>query len=117
MKLSIDRDQQVLTIELSNQERLWSFRWNKTLTIPLGHICKVSTETPSITWLELRAPGTFVPGLIKAGTYYNKQGKDFWYATRGKGFLVLELEQDKYRRVVLTIDDNEGWAAQLRAGG
>lgn len=115
MRLSIDKDQNLLNIELSNQERLWSFRWNKTLSIPLGHIRKISTETPEITWLELRAPGTFLPGVIKAGTYYNKQGRDFWYATRGKGFLVLELEQDKYRRVVLTLDDNESWASRLRS--
>lgn len=115
MRLSIDKDQNLLNIELSNQERLWSFRWNKTLSIPLGHIRKISTETPEITWFELRAPGTFLPGVIKAGTYYNKQGRDFWYATRGKGFLVLELEQDKYRRVVLTLDDNESWASRLRS--
>lgn len=115
MNLSIDRENSLLNIELSNHERLWSVRLNKMLSIPLGHIRGISTETPTISWFELRAPGTFVPGLIKAGTYYNRQGRDFWYATRGKGFLVLELEGDKYNRVVLTMNDNEEWATRLRS--
>ena len=33
---------------------------------------------------EIKAPGTSIPGLIKAGTFYSNRGKEFWYVTKGK---------------------------------
>ena len=45
--------------------------------IPLQNIKNVSAELPKPTWKEIKAPGTFIPGLIKAGTYYTDKGQEF----------------------------------------
>jgi hypothetical protein len=117
MILSIDKEAGALQIELSGTERLLMVRFARTVTVPLSSIEGVSTDTPESSWLELRAPGTMVPGLIKAGTYYTRRGKELWYAVRKKGFLVLDLKDHPYRRIVLTLDDNEAWADELQAQG
>ena len=31
-------------------------------------------------------PVTFIPGVIKAGTYLTNRGKEFWYVTRKNRF-------------------------------
>jgi hypothetical protein len=85
----------------------------RKLHIPLAQIARVSTTEPQTTWRELRAPGTFLPCVIKAGTYYNKVGKEFWYVTSDQHYLVLELQNGSYRRVVLTLTDNITWQEQL----
>lgn len=68
MRLDIVNDN--LTIEWEWYEMLWAFHFENPMKIPLSAIIGVSTEEPSSDWRELRIPGTFVPGIIKAGTYY-----------------------------------------------
>lgn len=112
MQLSISDDQ--LKIDLDWWERFWAFYYNADLHIPLSHIKQVSIEEPSSSWADARLPGTYLPGVIKAGTYYTDRGKEFWYATRSGRYLVLELENEFYKKIVLTIDQNQLWATRIQ---
>jgi hypothetical protein len=111
MNLSIIGDK--LQIELEWFEQLWAFYFDKIIEIPLAHIIRVTTEEPASNWAEIRAPGTFLPGVIKAGTYYTKRGKEFWYVTSDKHYLTLELDHESYRRIILTLDQNEAWLERI----
>jgi hypothetical protein len=105
-----------LTIDLENHERLWAFHLSRSLLIPLSQITQVSTELPEGEWRELRAPGTFLPGVIKAGTYYTPRGREFWYVVKTDHYLVLDIQDEYYKRVVLSLEDSsEVWAEQIRA--
>jgi hypothetical protein len=111
MNLAIEQNQ--LRIELEWFEQLWAFHLNKTITIPLTHITHVTTDEPRSSWAELRAPGTCLPGVIKAGTYYTRQGKEFWYVTSEKDYLTLDLHNEPYQRIVLTLNDSAVWAEHI----
>lgn len=102
-----------LKIDLDIWERIWAFFFNADLEIPLEHITVVTTEEPHSSWSDVRLPGTFLPGVIKAGTYYTGEGREFWYATRTGKYLTLELENEFYKKIVLTIDDNQIWADRI----
>lgn len=101
-----------LKIELEWYEKLWAFRF-QDLEIDLQHIERVSTEKPLSSWTEIRAPGTAIPGVIKAGTYYTNRGKEFWYVTQDKNYLILELRNEEYKRVILNVEDGEGWRERI----
>jgi hypothetical protein len=103
-----------LTLEMEWFEQLWAVSLSKTFEIPLAHIERVSTERPSSPWTEIRALGTFIPGVIKAGTYYTGNSKEFWYATRDKDYLVLDLRDELYQKMVLTLDQHQSWAESIR---
>jgi len=100
-----------LRIDLGSLEKVLAIRGG--FEIPLENIVKVGTEAHRTGWREIRAPGTYLPGVIKAGTYYTPRGREFWYVTE-KGVLVLELENETYKRIVLSIDDNEEWAERIK---
>lgn len=102
-----------LTIEWEWFEQLWAFHWQKTLEIPLDHIQRVTTEEPASSWMEIRAPGTFIPRIIKAGTYYTARGKEFWYVTRDRDYLCLELKYEPFNKIVLTLDRNTSWLERI----
>ncbi|MEM7770478.1 MAG: hypothetical protein AAF327_08205 [Cyanobacteria bacterium P01_A01_bin.37] len=102
-----------LTIQLDWQERLWACYLGPTLTIPISSICSISTDAPEMEWYALRAPGTAIPGGFTAGTYYAKRGREFWYVTRRSDFLVIGLEGEYYKRVVLTTTENNHYSDQL----
>ncbi|MFM6134684.1 MAG: hypothetical protein ACKPCP_11040 [Sphaerospermopsis kisseleviana] len=105
-----------LQIEFSLKEQLLALRFNKLWEIALTHIIQVTTDLPPNNWKEIRAPGSFVPGLIKAGTYYTDRGKEFWYVTRKNNFgnvLNIELVEEDYKRIVLNDVENH-WEWQNR---
>jgi hypothetical protein len=105
-----------LRIELEGIEHLWAFYWGSAIEIKLDRIRSVSTEKPAINWHRaLRAPGTFLPGVIAAGTYYTERGREFWYMTRSRDFLVLTVPGDYFKRIILTLDDSEFWADRIAA--
>lgn len=111
MNISIVGDK--VRIELEWYEQLWAFTWDKIWEIPLSHIESVTSAEPQSSWAEIRAPGTSLPGVIKAGTYYSSRGKEFWYVTRQKDYLTLELKEESFRRIILTIDNSEEWVSRI----
>ncbi|WP_310481418.1 hypothetical protein [Chamaesiphon sp. VAR_48_metabat_403] len=111
MKLNLTTD--LLTIELEWYEQLWAVTLERQMHIPLDRIDRATTDEPQSNWAEIRAPGTFLPGVIKAGTYYTKRGREFWYVTTDNNYLTLELHDEPYRQIVITIPDNLAWCDRL----
>ncbi len=109
MKITITEDQ--LEINFSTTKKILSMKGS--FKIPLKHIQSITTQLPKPTWKEIKAPGTMIPGLIKAGTYYTDNGKQFWLVTKGKGILNIELKNESYKRIILGIDNNVKWAKKI----
>lgn len=84
MKILITKNH--LEIDFSVTKKILSMKGS--FKIPLKNIQTITTQLPKPTWKEIKAPGTMIPGLIKAGTYYTDKGKQFWYVTKGKKFLT-----------------------------
>lgn len=109
MKINLENN--FLNIKLNPLEVILSHRGS--LRIPLDHVVKASTKNPGWNLGQLRAPGTHVPFLLKAGTYRGANSKDFWHTTVGGSYLVIELKNWDYQRIVLTIGNNKVWAEQI----
>jgi hypothetical protein len=112
MKLSII-DNQKLQIEWAYYEQIFALNFHKHYIIPLTDIESVSTDKPVNIWLEIRHPGIIFPGLIKAGTFSSSRGKEFWYITNEQDYLILELKNQPFKRVIITINDNLIWAERI----
>ena len=92
-----------LAIELSFWEKIWSLHGN--FQIPKSNIVSIGEGNPKSSWSELRVPGTFLPGFIKAGTFYTRRGREFWYVTRNTPRIyTIELANMSYHRLVLGTD-------------
>ena len=104
-------------IEFTFTEQLLAARLNGIWRVPLTSIVRVTTDLPPTNWREIRAPGTAIPCVIKAGTYYTDRGKEFWYVTRKNDFakvLNIKLDHDSYERIVLNdIENNLEWQERL----
>jgi hypothetical protein len=97
-----------LSIELSPAEKLLCFKW-RPIALSRSHLQRVTAGVPETSWTDLRVPGTAIPGLIRAGTYHTRRGKEFWYVQykHHTNVAVLELEGHRYRRLVLGSSDSD----------
>jgi hypothetical protein len=99
-----------LKIRLNWKEKVAAV--SRSLLIPIIHV--VSTDTTYSKFpAGLRMPGTCIPGLIVAGTYYTRKGKEFWLVTRKKNILRIDLKDEFYARLVLGVDQNQAWKEKL----
>ena len=103
MKIIIDGD--YLKIKFSVIERILGI--HGSFKIPVPNVRRVTTQHPVQSLKEIRLPGTFLPGVIKAGTYLTDRGKEFWYTTRKKEYLTIELENEFYKRIILSVDSSD----------
>ncbi|AFY68858.1 hypothetical protein Pse7367_0552 [Thalassoporum mexicanum PCC 7367] len=94
-------------------EKLFAFHFGGIITVPIEHITAVSTTKPEFSWKTLRAPGTGLPGVLMAGTFYTENGREFWYIKRDPNYLVIDLKDEYYKRIVLTLDNHEFWAERI----
>ena len=109
MKLKIEDNK--FHIKLNPLEKLLSHRGS--VSVPMSNVSSTSTKRPRREWKQVRAPGTHVPFVIKAGTYHGGRGKEFWMATVSKPILTIELRDWDYDRIVLALSDNHAWAQQI----
>jgi hypothetical protein len=96
-----------LHVTLEPWEKIWSFRGD--LRIKSERVRSAWLGMPKSVWNEWKIPGSFVPGLIKAGTFFTPRGREFWYVTRKKCHAVtIELKGcKKYDRLVLGFETPE----------
>ena len=102
-----------LEIEVLGWHKFWSFV--SRLEYPLGHIANVQRLEEG-QWLGgLRLPGTDLPGVIRAGSYYKSGEWLFWDVCKRSNALVIELVEEPYRALIVEVADPEATIAMIRA--
>jgi len=56
-------------------------------------------------WQGLRLPGTSIPGVLTAGTFYQHDGAVFYDVHDPDRTIVIELDHEHYRRLVVEVAD------------
>ena len=84
---------------------LWAFK--DQLIIPSANILKVyhAPDTKLGWWMGWRIPGTHLPGIIVAGTYYRNKKKSFWDVVNTENTIVLELNNFRYNEIHVEVEN------------
>jgi hypothetical protein len=101
-----------LRARLDGWDRVWALK--RELAVPLAHVRGVEPAPEGLRPRGLRAPGSYWPGLIAAGTYRRRTGKEFWSVRDRFRAIVVEIEGDVYDRLVLQVPDPSGTIEEIR---
>jgi hypothetical protein len=103
VKISIEGDRVHLDVE--GLDKLWTLR--SRLDIPLAHIraVQIDPEAARGWWHGLRLLGSNIPGVLTAGTFYQEGGVVFYDVHDPEGTIVLELEHETYKRLIVEVED------------
>lgn len=96
-------DQTRLEVVLSPVEKASTFH-RENLRVAREHITKVQLTDDAWTWLRgVPGPGTYIPGILAAGTWKGAGTSDFVLIRRRRPSVVIDLEGDpQYQRLILT---------------
>ena len=96
-------DQTRLEVVLSPIERVSTFH-RDNLRIEREHITKVQLTDDAWTWMRgVQGPGTYIPGILAAGTWKGAGTTDFVLIRRRRPSVVIDLDGDpQYQRLILT---------------
>jgi hypothetical protein len=77
------------------------------LNIPLKNIVSVSHYNGEYNtcFKGIRWPGVNIPGLVAAGTFYQKGQKIFWGVKNSSKSIILELKNNSFTRVIVEVDN------------
>ena len=94
-----------LILHVRGADKLWAFK--STLEIPLVHVADVKADSEAARgwWHGLRLPGTNVPGVITAGTFYQDGKRVFWDVHNSNKTIVIDLRDECYNQLIVEVAD------------
>jgi hypothetical protein len=111
MKIRILDDS--IAVDLTVVERVFSL--SRSFSIPLSKIVRISSDMPPPSWKEIRAPGTYLPGIAKYGSYYIGKNRSFWLVRKGAKIVNIEVTGLRYKQYILEVENNEELVATIKS--
>ena len=110
----VEITQNTLIVHVRGMARLWALK--SRLEIPLSHVvgAQVDPEVAQGWHKGIRAPGTQVPGVITAGTFYQEGERVFWDVHDPQKTVVIQLRDERYARLVIEVEDPPATAAVIQ---
>ncbi len=97
-----------LLIRIEGVNRFWALK--RQLKIPLAHVVGVEADHQVAQqwkrlWKGFRWPGTYLPGVITAGTFYKGGERIFWDVRHPERAITVHLTEEKYARLVMEVEE------------
>jgi len=104
-----------LELQVQGADKLWALK--SSLEIPLRHVAGIRAD-PSVAhgwWHGIRLPGTNIPGVLTAGTFYQHGKRVFWDVHNPKNTVVIELRDERYDELIVEVADPQLTVELVRA--
>lgn|SRR5512146_240044 len=104
-----------LTLHVRGADKLWALK--SSLEIPLAHVAAIRHD-PAVArgWYHgVRMPGTNIPGVITAGTFYQHGQRVFWDVHDPERTVVIELRDERYNELIVEVADPQAAVETFRA--
>ena len=94
-----------LLLHVHGADKLWAFKGS--LEIPLQHIAGIRADPEAARgwWHGLKLPGTNIPGVITAGTFYQDGKRVFWDVHDPEKTVVIDLHDERYNQLIVEVAD------------
>jgi hypothetical protein len=92
-----------LCLHVHGADKLWAFK--SSLEIPLQHVAGVRSDPEAARgwWHGVRMPGTNLPGVLTAGTFYEHGKRVFWDVHNPENTVIIDLHDEKYNQLIVEV--------------
>lgn len=110
--INVTRKDGKIVFDVEGADKLWSFR--SRLEVPDKDVCGARRDPFVVEGSHgLRLPGTYVPGLLTAGTFYHDDRRIFWDVHHPDNAIVVELVHEHYDELVIEVENPDAVIAML----
>jgi hypothetical protein len=104
--VAIHKSDNNFIFEVKGLHKLWAFK--SQITVSTDNIVSVHQNVdPLSIWQGLRFPGTHIPYVFAAGTFYRCGKKVFMDVFRKSKCIIVELKDSNYSQLVIDVEDPE----------
>lgn len=109
----IEVTSKTLVVHVTGVDRFLGFK--SQLEVPLTHVtaAEAHPEIAKAWWKGWRAPGTDIPRVITAGTFYRDGKRLFWDVHHPERTIVIHLADDEYDALVVEVEEPEATAQAI----
>ena len=93
-----------LMIEVQGWDKLWALK--SSLEIPLEHVKGVRSAKDERV-RGIRAPGTYFPGIIAAGSFHQIGKHVFWDVHHAEQAIAIDLHDERYTTLIVEVEHPE----------
>jgi hypothetical protein len=107
---------QSVQVDVRGLHKLLAFKGR--LELPVSAVKsarRMDTKEVWAMWKGFRIPGTHLPGVIAAGTFYKNGEKHFWDVRNAARAIEIELSGAGYDRLYVEVEDPEATLRTLNA--
>lgn len=107
-------DDERLHMNVVGLDKFWAFK--SSMDFELRHVreVRIDHELTGATWKGLRAFGTWIPGVLRAGTHYDRGERVFWDVHNNANAIVIELVDESYDRLIVEVPDARKAVADIQ---
>ena len=104
--VTINKHEDSFIFNVNGIHKLWALK--SELTIPLDNIINAHQDLESIKgWHGWRLPGTSIPSIITAGTFYKDGNKIFWDVSNMHNCIIVDLKDEDYQQLIIEVENPE----------
>src|SRR5450631_4424970 len=94
-----------LELHVQGVDKLWALK--SSLEIPLQHIAGIRAEPDFARgwWHGIHMPGTDIPGVLTAGSFYQQGNRVFWDVHNPESTVIIELRDERYDELIVEVAD------------
>lgn len=112
--IKVTRDGDLAIFEVQGLHKVWVLK--SRLKIPLAHIQGARRDPDAVHgWKGWKAPGTYLPGLIAAGTFHLHGERIFWDVVHAENAIVVDLDDDTYSQLIIEVEHPDATVEFLSA--
>lgn len=102
--VNISIEGSIAMFEVQGWDKLWSFK--SRLEIPVEHLVSAYSDPEcTIGWLDsMRLLGTSVPGIFRAGSFYQHGNMVFWDVHNVQHAIIIELKHEQFKKLVIEVE-------------
>ena len=112
----VELTESTLLVHVRGADKFWSLK--SQLEIPLTHVVGAEVD-PAVGehWGDvvkgIKIPGTHLPGVIAAGSFYTSGGWVFWDVHDPQKALTINLAHEHYTKLVIEVTDPHADVARI----
>lgn len=91
-----------VVFEVIGWHKIWTFK-SKIIISKKDIVKAYQDKKPFGFWKGWRMPGTEIPGIIIAGSYYQRSEWYFWDVINKKKTIIVELKNAEYKKLIIEV--------------